>query len=180
MSADTEKKGKGITGWHVLWTLLGFLAVVSAVNGVFIYNAIATYSGDVAVEPYRKGLHYNKRIEADERQTQLGWVGDIELRGDDGPVVVRLKQASGEPVTGLSISGELGHAATARNDIKFTARETAPGVYEAAVKPGPGSWIVSFAASRAGETEPAFRARKRFCIDGEIAMRDGVAVCQKR
>ena len=180
MSADTGKAVKGITGWHVLWTLLGALAIVSAVNGVFIYKAIATYSGDVAIEPYRKGLHYNKRIEADERQARLGWVSEIDLRGDDGPVVVRLTQASGEPVTGLVVSGELGHAATARNDIKFTARETAPGVYEAAVKPGPGSWIVSFAASRAGDTEPAFRARKRFCLDGEKAMRDGVAVCQKK
>ena len=180
MSADTEKTGKGITGWHVLWTLLGALAIVSAVNGIFIYKAIATYSGDDAVEPYRKGLHYNKRIEADERQAQLRWVSDIELGGTAGPVVVKLRQASGEPVTGLAVTGELGQGATSRNDITFAARETAPGVYEAPVKPGSGSWIVSFTATRSGEAEPVYRARKRFCLDGEIAMRDGVAVCQKR
>jgi nitrogen fixation protein FixH len=179
MSVDGAGKAKGVTGWHVLWTLLMALAIVSAVNGIFIYKAVSTYSGDVALEPYRKGLHYNQRIEADERQAQLGWNSEIDLRGDQGPVVVTLRLAGGEPVTGLAVAGEMGRAATRHDDVKFTARETSPGVYEAPVQAGPGSWIVSFAAMRPGESQPAYRARKRFCLGSRLVVRDGLAICEK-
>jgi nitrogen fixation protein FixH len=179
MSVDGASKAKGVTGWHVLWTLLTALAIVSAVNGIFIYKAVSTYSGDVANEPYRKGLNYNQRIEADERQAQLGWNSQIDLRGDQGPVVVTLRQAGGEPVTGLAVAGEMGRAATRHDDVKFTARETSPGVYEAPVRAGPGSWIVNFTAMRSGEGQPVFRARKRFCLDSKLVVRDGLAICEK-
>ena len=63
----------GLTGRHVLAAMLVFFAVVFAVNAAMIYAALSTYSGVVADEPYRKGLHYNERIVADERQRQRNW-----------------------------------------------------------------------------------------------------------
>ena len=64
---------QGLRGRHVLWAFLGFFATVFVVNGAMIYSAVSTHSGLVANEPYRKGLHYNERIAADERQARLGW-----------------------------------------------------------------------------------------------------------
>ena len=52
-----------------------------------IYSALSTHTGLVANEPYRKGLHYNERIEADERQARLGWSDSIEI-GRDGRVTL--------------------------------------------------------------------------------------------
>lgn len=180
MSSNDASKPKVLTGRHVLWTLLGAFAVVAAVNGVFIYQAIATYSGDVAVEPYRKGLHYNKRIEADERQAKLGWSGDIALKGVEGPFVFTLKKPTGEPISGLVVTAELGRGATRHDDMKLTAHETAPGIYQADVHAAPGIWIAAVSASETGGTAPVYRARKRLCLGGELAMRDGLFVCQNK
>ena len=59
---------------------LAFFAAVFVVNGAMIYSAVSTYTGLVANEPYRKGLHYNERIAADERQARLGWTDDAAGR----------------------------------------------------------------------------------------------------
>ena len=44
-----------------------------------IYQAMSTHTGLVANEPYRKGLHYNDRIDADARQARLGWVDTLDV-----------------------------------------------------------------------------------------------------
>ena len=62
----------------MLWVFLGFFGVVFVVNGAMIYSAVSTHSGLVANEPYRKGLHYNERIDADERQA--AWAGATHSR----------------------------------------------------------------------------------------------------
>ena len=69
----------------MLGVFLGFFATVFVVNGAMIYSAVSTHSGLVANEPYRKGLHYNERIAADERQARLGWT---EMRSRSAGTVV--------------------------------------------------------------------------------------------
>ena len=34
-----------LTGWHVLWIVLGFFAFVGAVNGVMVWFAMDTFPG---------------------------------------------------------------------------------------------------------------------------------------
>ena len=82
-----RRRQQGVGGRHVLMVVLGFFGVVFVVNGVMIYSALSTHTGLVANEPYRKGLHYNERIEADERQARLGWSDSIEI-GRDGRVTL--------------------------------------------------------------------------------------------
>lgn len=180
MNPADEAKPRGLTGRHVLWILLAAFATVSAVNGLFIYKAIATYSGEVAVEPYRKGLHYNQRVDADERQSRLGWTGAIEMQGTEGPLAVTLSKTGGEPVTGLVVTGQLARATTRNDDIPFKATETSPGVYRADVQAAPGMWIAVIAATEKDGGAPVFQARKRLCLGGELAVRDGLFLCQKK
>ncbi len=54
-----------LTGRHVLLIFLAFFGSIFAVNGWFLYSALSTHTGVVAVEPYRKGLAYNERIARD-------------------------------------------------------------------------------------------------------------------
>jgi len=61
------RQQQGLRGRHVLAGFLGFFAIVFVVNGAMMYAAVSTYSGLVANEPYRKGLHYNERLAAAER-----------------------------------------------------------------------------------------------------------------
>ena len=88
------RQQQGLRGRHVLWVFLGFFATVFVVNGAMIYSAVSTYSGLVANEPYRKGLHYNERIAAAERQANLGWTDTLQV-GRDGQVRMLLSDADG-------------------------------------------------------------------------------------
>ena len=72
-----------------------------------IYEAVSTHTGLVANEPYRKGLAYNERIGADERQARLGWTETLQV-GRDGHVALALAERDGRAVRGLKVEGVLG------------------------------------------------------------------------
>src|SRR5262249_34112510 len=85
------RRPRGMQGRHVLVAFLAFFGTVFAVNGTLIYEAVSTHTGLVANEPYRKGLAYNARIGADERQARLGWTETLEV-GRDGHVTFALAE----------------------------------------------------------------------------------------
>jgi nitrogen fixation protein FixH len=144
---------------------LGFFLVVFAVNGVFLYSAISTYTGIVAVEPYRKGLNYNQRIAADEAQKAQGWRDALEVTRS-GQVTLRLTNRLGEPVEGLVVKGTFGRPSTAQHDVKLELAEVQPGTY--AVRIGPpeaGAWLVALEArSLAAPNEVTYQLRKRLWL----------------
>ena len=160
----TAPRQPGMQGRHVLWLFLGFFATVFIVNGAMIYSAVSTYSGLVANEPYRKGLHYNERIAADERQTRLGWSDALEV-GRDGHVRVALTETDGRPVRGMKIAGVLGRPSTNRHDIAVALTETAPGQYEAqAGALAEGNWLLTVEARAHESADPLYRIRRRLWL----------------
>jgi nitrogen fixation protein FixH len=163
-AAFTPAKKGAVRGSHVLAAIAGFFGIVFAVNGVMIYSAVSTHTGLVAIEPYRKGLHYNERIVADERQERLGWTASLDVL-PNGAIVLRLLEADGRPVRGLKVLASLGRPATSRHDLTLNLIETQAGTYEAASTPIPtGSWLFSIEAMRGASAEPVFRARRRMWI----------------
>jgi nitrogen fixation protein FixH len=161
----TRRRQQGLGGRHVLMVVLGFFGVVFLVNGVMIYSALSTHTGLVANEPYRKGLHYNERIEADERQARLGWSDTIEI-GRDGRVALLVAHRDGRPVTGLQIEAVLGRPSTNRHDIKLKLAESAPGRYGTRTAPlGEGSWLIAAEARIDARAEdPIYRTRRRLWL----------------
>jgi nitrogen fixation protein FixH len=162
---SARRRAQGLQGRHVLAGLLAFFAVVFAANGAMIYEALSTYSGLVANEPYRKGLHYNERIAADERQARLGWQHTINAR-IDGHVDFSLAQSDGSPVRGLKVKGVLGRPSTNRLDHQLALAETAPGRYEGeATGLAEGNWIITLEAFADPDApEPVYRARSRLWL----------------
>jgi nitrogen fixation protein FixH len=154
-----------VTGHHVLFGILAFFAVVFAVNGYFLFAALSTHSGVVANEPYRKGLDYNARIAADERQAELGWHDEVSVTGD-GKVSVTVLDHQTQPLSGLVISGTIGRPSTVRHDRTFRLAEQERGRYATEVGAlEPGSWIIAIEArSGAEDIEPAYRARRRLWL----------------
>ncbi len=152
----------GLKGWHVAAMLAAFFGVVFTVNGVFLTSALRTYSGVVSVEPYVKGLKYNERIEAGDRQAKLGWEETLSV-GTDGRVAVTLRDAGGRPVQGLRFEGSLGRPSTNRLDRPLVLAEAEPGQYVASGPPlEDGTWIVSLeAVSRDHGAEAVYRLRRR-------------------
>ena len=164
LAVFTFVRKEGLRGAHVLAAMVGFFGIILAVNGVMIYSAVSTHTGLVAIEPYRKGLHYNDRIVADERQNRLGWTASLDVRSN-GTVLLRLLEADGRPVRSLKVLASLGRPATSRHDIKLSLVETQAGTYEAASPPlTTGSWLFSFEAMRGDSAEPVFRVRRRIWL----------------
>ena len=130
-----------------------------------IYSALSTHTGLVAIEPYRKGLHYNERIAADERQARLGWTDKIDVHRD-GRVAIVLADGDGRPVSGLEIEAVLGRPATNRHDVKLTLAEAAPGRYEAHTAPLAEGSLAGRArsAQRCRREEPIYRSRRRLWL----------------
>jgi nitrogen fixation protein FixH len=165
MSTQQMADNWQLKGRHVLIVFAGFFLVVFAVNGVFLYSAIKTYTGVVSAEPYRKGLHYNQRIAADEAQTARGWQDSLEV-ARDGQMTLRMTSRLGEPVEGLRVTGIFGRPSTAQHDLKLTFDEVQPGTYATRVAPpDSGAWIVSLEArSAAGSDEILHQSKRRLWL----------------
>lgn len=156
-----------LTGRHVLVTLIAFFGVIFAVNGYFLYSALSTYTGVVAQEPYRKGLHYNERIAADEVQQSRGWAVALDVAKARTGLVLDVKHPDGKPVTDLALTGFIGRPSTTGYDKPLTLREVAPGRYGAEFpKLDDGNWVLSLTGQipDAKSGEPPFRLKKRLWL----------------
>lgn len=160
---------EGLTGRHVLVVVTAFFAIVFIVNGVLLWKALATHSGLVANEPYRKGLAYNNRIAADERQVALGWNATLEA-SRAGKISLSLVDPSAHPVTQLDIRGLLARPSSSNADALLKFAEQAPGVYVATSSSiAAGTWRIdieawSIGAEHRSGNEPIYRARRRLWI----------------
>jgi nitrogen fixation protein FixH len=151
-----------LKGHHVLLMLLAFFGVVFTVNGIFLASAIRSYSGIVSNEPYVKGLKYNDRIAAGERQQRLGWQHALTVDAS-GAISVSFADDGGRPVRGLKLAGNVGRPATNQLDRPLVLVETKPGRYVAnAGALGDGTWLVELAAT-SGDfgPDPVYRLRRR-------------------
>jgi nitrogen fixation protein FixH len=161
-----QRSARDLTGRHVLLMVLAFFGVIFAVNGVFIYSALSTYSGGVTQEPYRKGLQYNERIAAAARQEQLGWQDDARLEGQK--LTLLMHDAAQSPVTGLGVSGIISRPSTDRQDLPVELREVQPGQYVVHFNAlDAGAWIVELHAvePKPGSAQAiVYRMRKRLWL----------------
>ena len=167
MTTLAKDSGQTLTGRTVLFVIIGFFAVVFAVNGVFLFLALSTNSGIVTVEPYRKGLKYNERIAADERQLALGWKSDISIDAAAGTLAAVISDRDGKALTGLGVTAKVGRAATDREDINATLTETAPGRYEANLSlHDSGGYVANLEVSdpNAPSQGAVYRARRRLWL----------------
>ena len=156
-----------LTGRHVLFALLGFFGAIFAVNAYFIDQALSTNTGVVSNEPYRKGLKYNERIAASERQAELGWRDEIKLASTGDRLSIGIRDKDGKAVSGLALKATLGRPASESDDITVTLIETPGGIYEAALPPrAAGSYIASFEAVDPGRAEEGilYRAKERLWL----------------
>ena len=167
MAAVMVERGT-IRGIHVLIGVLAFFGVIFFANGVFLYFALKTHTGIVSKQPYRKGLDYNERIAAGERQKALGWQDAVTIDRQAGTIELVLKDAAGLPVSGLTIEGFVGRPATEQFDIAIAMKEgSTPGTYRTSTSVlEPGNWVVKLQAFEMQSSGPAtvYRLRKRLWL----------------
>lgn len=155
-----------LRGIHVLWTLLAFFALVTAVDAFFIVRAVATFPGEQVKNSYVLGLDFNREFERRERQRMLGWRAEAGVVQDDGQhLLVHMTSADGRPLSGLAVSVELFSAAMGRVEETIALEERAPGDYIAPVVLQATARVeMNISAQRPGDSEPAFEAVKVLVI----------------
>ncbi len=158
MAAALPAPGFRLNGWHVLAMTVTFFAVVIAVDMSFLVVAYKTHPGQVSVTPYEDGLAHDADVARLAAQTRLGWKAELG-NAADGRLVFEMKDASGRPLSGLSVQGRLEHPATEAGRINVVFRQVAPGRYEAHPGKLTGAWDVTV-DSRDAQGHP-FRADRR-------------------
>lgn len=151
---------KQITGRQVLFMMLGFFAAIIAVNGIFTYFAVASFSGLETEQAYLKGLDYNRILVAAEEQRKRGW--QVALR--EGPEEAgegegRLHRfdlhylsPEGDPLEGLAVLLELRRPGSQNRDRRVSLADMGKGRYGALVElPAQGQWKLRAEARRTGQ-----------------------------
>ena len=154
-----------LKGHHVLMVLVGFFGVMLIVNGIFVYFALATFSGGDTTNPYRKGLDYNETLAAAERLAARGWQAEIGYDDKSGHLSVSVRDRAGAPVTGLGLAAAFSRPATEKEDRTVGLTEAEPGVYTAEIMLAPGAWVISVAPSAESDpSTPTYRLKHRLFV----------------
>lgn len=156
---------KSLEGRHVLLWLIGFFGLMLVANGIFLYCALATFSGG-DTDPYRKGLHYNDTLAAAQHQAEQGWSAALSYDAKTGRLSLGLTDKLAQPVRGLRIEAVVSRPATDKEDRTLPLEETAPGVYASEVKLGPGQWVISAATPDEANTGvPTYQLKQRIRVE---------------
>ncbi|MEE9346837.1 MAG: FixH family protein [Robiginitomaculum sp.] len=164
MTAQSRRK-KELTGKHVLVMLVVFFGLIIAVNGYFLYAAVTTFRGEDIKQSYRQGLEYNETIAQRAAGQALGWSATANLiEGDNGAsqVIIEMKDAAGDPLTGLTLTGRLRHPADTARDKPLIFETLGAGRYMAPALDVTGKWQLNALASK-GDT-PSFKMQQDIWI----------------
>ncbi len=104
---STHPAKKPFTGWHMTAILVGFFAIVMAVNFTMARLAFSTFGGKVVENSYVASQHYNELLAQAEAQDAFGWTQSLTL---DATRHVHLTlSAAGKPLAVSSASAMLSH-----------------------------------------------------------------------
>jgi len=164
--SDYEAGGKPLDGRKVLAIFVGFFLLVFAVNGVMIYKAVKTFSGEVVAHPYERGLAYNRDIASAREQAMRDWKVDARLtRLHTGETEIRVtaRDGDGADISGVEMTATLAAPADLSRDVRLTLAETAPGRFTGKVKIQAGQRDLLLTALRGGEE--VFRSKNRIDVE---------------
>jgi nitrogen fixation protein FixH len=162
---NTGAQGKELTGRMVLIWLVGFFAIVGAVNAVMIGAAISTFAGLEHDSPYQAGLAFDQEIAAARAQQALHWQVEAKVaRSDRGETLVEIlaRGADGAPLPGLGITASLVHPTDRRLDRDLTMTQDGPGHFTGVTGAAVGQWDVVIELARDGARQ--FRSKNRVIL----------------
>ncbi len=155
------RTGFRIKGWHVLAALLAFFGVTIAVNGVFVFLALDTWTGLTTERSYQEGLTYNRQIEESAALSAAGWRFDLRQEGRQLAFLAVKKEGEGEHlVDGLAPRVELRRPTNDKEDLDLAMTALGEGRYGAALEGlGEGAWLARVIVSLDGREGPVVETR---------------------
>lgn len=158
--------GRTITGRTVLFSLVGFFAVVFAANAAMIWLAVASWNGVETQSAYRDGAHYPRERAAAEAQASRHWrvEADLARSGEGVEIAVTLRDGDARPLPGLAVSARLERPSHDREDLVVLLTERELGAYRGRVaRLAGGNWHLVLDAGRGGER--LFRSVNRISVE---------------
>ena len=153
-------------GYHILFALIAFFAVIFSVDGFFIVKAVTTFRGEDEQMPYLQGIAYNDTLDRRILQARLGWTARIAATraGRDGVrIELLLLDRAGKPAPNVNIVAELKHPSDAEKDRRIELHRTANGQYAGAANSiDTGVWDLVVTAQDAPATP--FEASRRIWL----------------
>ncbi|MGV6801899.1 MAG: FixH family protein [bacterium] len=149
---SVSKKEFKLTGWHVLFVVVLFFSIITAVNAIMITYALKTFPGENQKKSYLQGLHYNQTLQAREKQSELGWrvilLDGDHLPADNTSIKVSVLDKLGQPVSGLHFTATIGRSVTDKEDRDIVFEELNSGTYITQEKDlSAGQWVLILSAS---------------------------------
>lgn len=162
---QNPRRPRELTGRAVLLYLVGFFAIIFAVNGWLVQAATSTFGGLETPSSYKAGLMFESEVARAERQQALHWHVDGKLTRDrkgEAVLDISVRDAQGAPVTGLSADATLAHPADARLDQIIHLVKSGAGAFHGEARSRSGQWelIVDFYRDQSR----VFRSRSRVSV----------------
>lgn len=164
--SDYIAGGKPLTGLKVLAMVVGFFLFVGAVDGVMIYKALKTFSGEVIPHPYERGLAYNRDIAQAREQAARDWKVDVRLTRvspQETEIRVSARDGAGAEVSGVEMSALFAAPADLSKDVRVTLAPVAPGRYAGTAALPRGQRELVLTARRGAEE--IFRSKNRIDVE---------------
>ena len=162
MSTRSDRP-REFTGWHMLFLMVAFFAVIIAVNVTMAVFANSSWSGLVVKNSYVASQHFNERAAEGRARAALGWNAVLTIADDH--FSWRLTDASGSPVRIDGATALLRRPVAANEDHALTLVSAGDGTHTAELHGlADGVWIVEVDAE-AGLSEP-FRDIRRVVVTG--------------
>ena len=142
--------------WWIPWTFVGLFAVMFVANGTMLYYAITTFTGVETNNAYRRGLQYNKKLEAAAQQRALEWTAAMEIE-QRPPLAARitlfLTDRDDLPLTGADVAATFVRPTHEGSDFAAMLLAVGSGRYRLdATFPLPGQWDVRLDVSHPAGT----------------------------
>lgn len=157
-----------LTGKHVAFILAGFFGLMFAVNGVFVYFALGSFSGVSVDDAYRRGLDYNQELAQKQRQEDRNWKHSlvfVQTGEGVGKVTLFLDDEHGNRIAGLNVNAHLKRPVLAVADRAIEFLEQGQGGYIAELDfSDKGQWDIVVLLEGGGFDDP-YRLEKRIWVE---------------
>lgn len=143
------RKPRPFTGRKMAAILVGFFAVVIAVNVLMARLASATFGGVVVENSYVASQHFNRWLKEANAEQALGWKGAME-RDDAGRATFSLVDSAGKPIGAARVSAVAEHPLGQRPQMPLELHEVQTGIYAAPLEAG--RWRLRVTVEAEGKT----------------------------
>ena len=134
------------TGRHMVLIMVAFFGIVIGVNVTLAWFATGSWTGLVVPNSYVASQEFNARNAARVRAEAVGW--QLAAAVEAGHLVIRLRDAAGQPLDGVTVSVTAGRPVHEGADRVLTVEPDVPGLYRTAEALAAGEWNLTIDLSR--------------------------------